>query len=121
MILHESPDILEACIQMDGEKELYNGLIYERVFGKESYDNIFNLPKDKYKKIQEAIKNTNFSYLDYFDWGYCITVHKSQGSEWKRVVLLEERAWNWPDSLYAKWLYTGITRASERLIIMSYD
>ena len=117
----EAPDILEVCVQMDGEQEIYNGLIYKKVFGKEQYDDVFNMPKDREKRLQSIIRNTNFKSLDFFDWGYCISVHKSQGSEWKRVVLFEERSYHWGPEYYSKWLYTALTRAQEKLMIISYD
>lgn len=51
-----------------------------------------------------------------FDYGYALTVHKSQGSQWDNVLLFDEsgafRDQRW------KWLYTGITRAAEGLIIV---
>ena len=118
---YEATDILEVCIQMDSQEEIYNGLIDKNIFGKEIYDDVFNVSKDKYKRIQSIIKNTIFKDIDYFDWGYCMSVHKSQGSQWKRVVLFEERSYYWDERYYAKWLYTGITRASERLMLISYD
>lgn len=43
-----------------------------------------------------------------FWWGYAITVHQSQGSEWKHVVVCDD----WFNDDHDKWLYTGITRAS---------
>lgn len=53
-----------------------------------------------------------------FDWGYCMTVHKAQGSESRKVILIEQRSPNTEDFLYAKWLYTGVTRAKEELLII---
>lgn len=53
-----------------------------------------------------------------FDWGYCLTVHKAQGSEADKVILIEQRGANTEDFLYAKWLYTGITRARKELLII---
>lgn len=52
-----------------------------------------------------------------FAYGYCITGHKSQGSEWDKVVVLEE---NFPfDSTeHARWLYTAVTRASQKLVLI---
>lgn len=55
---------------------------------------------------------------DLFDWGYAMTVHKSQGSEADRVMLFEERLPNSTDEEWRRWLYTGITRARERLLIV---
>lgn len=49
-----------------------------------------------------------------FDYGYALTVHKSQGSQWGNVLLFDE--WHGKDR--EKWLYTAITRASERIDIV---
>lgn len=53
---------------------------------------------------------------DQFDFAYAITVHKGQGSEWESVLLIEE------SDIFRehknKWLYTAITRASEKLVII---
>lgn len=53
--------------------------------------------------------------LNFFNTAYCISVHKSQGSEWKKVVLFDEKD-SFPEP--EKWLYTGITRAKEKLLIL---
>jgi exodeoxyribonuclease-5 len=53
---------------------------------------------------------------DEFDFGYALTVHKAQGSQWNRVVLFDESgAFREHRN---RWLYTGITRAAERLTIV---
>jgi exodeoxyribonuclease-5 len=54
-----------------------------------------------------------------FDFGYCLTVHKAQGSESKNVVVIEERMSAQTDDTWRRWLYTAITRAKERLLIVS--
>lgn len=53
--------------------------------------------------------------FDEFDFGYALTVHKAQGSQWDHVVLFDESA-TFRDSR-ARWLYTGVTRAAEKLTI----
>jgi exodeoxyribonuclease-5 len=53
---------------------------------------------------------------DEFDFGYVLTVHKSQGSQWDDVVLFDE-SFAFPDSR-ARWLYTGITRAAKKLTVV---
>lgn len=47
-----------------------------------------------------------------WDFGYCLTVHKSQGGEWQSVCVLE---WIHPNWKTERWRYTAATRASERL------
>ena len=54
-----------------------------------------------------------------FDFGYAITVHKSQGSQWDNVVLWDDKFLTWDRKERAKWLYTGITRASKELLVVS--
>ena len=53
---------------------------------------------------------------DEFDYGYVLTVHKSQGSQWDDVVLFNE-SFAFQEA-GARWLYTGITRAARRLCIV---
>ena len=53
---------------------------------------------------------------DEFDYGYALTVHKAQGSQWDSVVLFDEsRAFR---EHRARWLYTGLTRAARRLTLV---
>jgi exodeoxyribonuclease-5 len=53
---------------------------------------------------------------DEFDYGYALTVHKAQGSQWDDVVLFDESG-AFRDHR-ARWLYTGVTRAAESLTIV---
>jgi exodeoxyribonuclease-5 len=48
-----------------------------------------------------------------WDFGYAMTVHKSQGSEWERVAVFEQIAPAWSA---ARWRYTAATRASRELV-----
>ncbi len=57
--------------------------------------------------------------LNYFDFGYALTVHKAQGSQAKRVVLFEERFSKMDDDTFRRWLYTAVTRAEEELYIVA--
>jgi exodeoxyribonuclease V len=58
-----------------------------------------------------------------FDFGYCVTTHKAQGSEWGRVCLINEaNAFKNTNGEHAqRWLYTGITRAIDELVIVDYS
>jgi exodeoxyribonuclease-5 len=53
---------------------------------------------------------------DEFTYGYALTVHKAQGSQWDDLVLFDES--------YAfrehrsRWLYTALTRAAERITVV---
>lgn len=56
------------------------------------------------------------NYEIHLDWGYCITVHKAQGSSWGNVAIIDERKMHW-NTDYNRWLYTAITRAEESVTI----
>ena len=52
------------------------------------------------------------------DFGYAVTVNKSQGSEYGDVLLIDE--FRGSDKDYAKFLYTGITRAKKSITIARF-
>ena len=53
-----------------------------------------------------------------FNYAYAITTHKAQGSEWDKILVFEE---NFPfqNEEHKRWLYTAITRASKKLVIVT--
>jgi exodeoxyribonuclease V len=53
---------------------------------------------------------------DEFDFGYALTVHKAQGSQWDDVMLFDE-SFAFREHR-ARWLYTGLTRAAKRLTVV---
>ena len=52
-----------------------------------------------------------------FTYGYAITCHKAQGSEWDKVLVLEEK-FPFDKTEHARWLYTACTRASDKLVLV---
>lgn len=54
--------------------------------------------------------------LQQFDYGYALTVHKAQGSQWDSVCLFDESGNFSTDR--ARWLYTGLTRAAEKITVV---
>ena len=64
------------------------------------------------EEIPFALRRTS----DEFDYGYALTVHKSQGSQWDDVVLFDE-SYAFREHRH-RWLYTGITRAAKRLTVV---
>lgn len=49
-------------------------------------------------------------------FGYAITVHKAQGSEWNNVLVFDESPVFRKDAW--RWLYTAVTRAAERITVV---
>ncbi len=54
--------------------------------------------------------------FDDFDYGYALTVHKAQGSQWNDIVLFDE-SFAFKETRQ-RWLYTAITRAAETITIV---
>ena len=54
---------------------------------------------------------------DEFTYGYALTVHKAQGSQWDRVVLFDE-SFAFREHR-ARWLYTGLTRAAQAITVVA--
>lgn len=55
---------------------------------------------------------------DLYDFGYAMTTHKSQGSSFRHAIVYldrEERSW---EEDYRRFLYTAVTRASEKLTVL---
>ena len=50
-------------------------------------------------------------------YGYAITTHAAQGSEWDKVLVIEEE-FPFSKEEHARWLYTAATRASSKLVLL---
>ncbi len=54
-----------------------------------------------------------------FDFGYALTVHKSQGSQFQHAVVMVDWRQNYQDEAIQRLAYTAVTRASERLTVLT--
>ena len=70
-----------------------------------------------YGKTATFVEPNNYPVK--FDYAYCITVHASQGSEWKKVVFFDDKMWEGRPTERRRLLYTAITRAKEQLTIVT--
>ncbi len=59
----------------------------------------------------ELVKGTQ-----QFDFGYALTVHKAQGSQWPEVIIYDEGGIFRDDA--NRWRYTALTRAQERVTVV---
>lgn len=115
------------CLRNNHDLGLLNGEIYEAVNDARDMINTVSLqvqpegtgrvqwveawkapflgeePEDYDKELQE------------FGYGYVLTCHKAQGSQYRDVLVIDESATFRNDA--AKWLYTAVTRASHELVL----
>lgn len=122
-----------VCLRNDPAKGLLNGSLWKvMTSSKETVKPGINLlvtPEDddrgvaKIKLLKAQFEDPDSEIpwqtkkrYDDFDYGYALTVHKAQGSQWDEVVLFDE-SFAFRDTR-ERWLYTAITRAAERLTIV---
>jgi exodeoxyribonuclease-5 len=124
------------CLRNNRELQIYNGVSgtlkkfdpYDDTFAQAEVDMETGTtftgwmirPQFGAERTLQELKGVKPKELrELFDWGYCITVHKAQGSEADNVVLFEERFSRMDDDQWRRWLYTAVTRAKKKLLIVS--
>jgi len=74
------------------------------------------------KDIKQKVKNNPFFNALYVKFAYAITCHKSQGGQWENVFIdLGYFNKNMLDKSYFRWLYTAITRSSNKLYLINFE
>lgn len=76
---------------------------------------------NKRKRYEAIMKNPYMNALQV-KFAYAITCHKSQGGQWEQVFL--DHGYLTDDMLdegFFRWMYTGFTRASEKLYLLNFD
>ena len=124
-----------VCLRNDPPKGLLNGSLWQvmtaaretakpgvNLIVKPDDDDIdqgaakIRLLKAAFEDPDSEIPWSTKKRFDDFDYGYALTVHKAQGSQWNDVMLFDE-SWAFRDTR-ERWLYTAITRAAETLTIV---
>lgn len=109
--------IYRMTLDVDTYSEPLECAVSNKCFGQVAYT-IYDKSEESKKQYNYVVKH-GLDPIDYFDYGYAMSIHKSQGSEWEKVILFEQRSKHWDDEYYSRWLYTGITRAKTKLFIIS--
>jgi exodeoxyribonuclease V len=122
-----------VCLRNNRRKGLFNGglwMVKERAVSRTKIITLRLTPEEDAgrKPVKVSVRPECFlgaieeiewpqrKRYDEFDYGYVLTVHKAQGSQWNDVVLFNE-SFAFPDNR-ERWLYTGITRAAKRLTVV---
>lgn len=115
-IMPENYGLYRMTIDMGGSDPI-ECMVSDKCFGEVTYTMYDGTKHFKLQQKYAAAKGSG--RVDFFDYGYAMSVHKSQGSEWEKVIVFEQRSNHWDDEFYARWLYTAITRASKKLFVIS--
>lgn len=126
-------DVL-VCLRNDRKRGLLNGSLWRVSKVRAPRKGLLRYalaPEDIAPGRKETVISINPAYFDgtadtlsaparrrsdAFDFGYVLTVHKAQGSQWDDVVLFDE-SFAFRENA-ARWLYTGITRAANRIQVV---
>lgn len=74
------------------------------------------VPDEFFRGTEKELDWRALKRVDQFTYGYALTVHKSQGSQWDDVVIFDESAVFREDR--HRHLYTAITRAAKRVTVV---
>lgn len=119
-----------VCLRNDREKGLLNGSLWKVACSKVRGSSVKMEvePEGGGERVEVSVRREFFlgterslqwferRESDEFDFGYALTVHKSQGSQWQNVLLFDESAAFRDDG--QRHLYTGVTRAAERITVV---
>jgi exodeoxyribonuclease-5 len=76
--------------------------------------------RNKQKRYQYILKNPYFNAVQV-KYAYAVTVHKAQGGQWSHVYIdygfIPDEMKN---SNYLKWIYTSLTRSTEKVFLLSF-
>lgn len=73
------------------------------------------------RKQYDSVKNNEYFNAIQVKYAYAITCHKSQGGQWKSVFI--DQGYmdkNQIDREYMRWLYTALTRATEKVYLVNF-
>lgn len=72
-----------------------------------AHDHFFRGEEPAFFEMREA---------ECFDFGYALTCHKAQGSQWDSVLIVDESGCFKENA--DRWLYTAVTRAAQRVTVV---
>lgn len=119
-----------VCLRNDREEGLLNGTIWEVTDAEKVPDmELMSLTVESegisttvsahthyFKGIEDQLAYYEIREAQCFDYGYALTTHKAQGSQWPSVFIFDE-SWVFRGDARRRWLYTAITRAADKVVI----
>ena len=69
-------------------------------------------------EFKQTLKSDPYFNALWLKFGYAITCHKAQGSEWNHVFVECKTQQQQLSATYFRWLYTAMTRTSKKLYLM---
>jgi len=123
-----------VCLRNDRKKGIFNGGLWTVDKAKKKGQNFAlnvtaldddrDVPSQKSVYVRKEFFTGDESLVPWqelkgkqqFTFGYALTCHKSQGSQWNNIIIFDESGAFREDS--RRWLYTAVTRAAEQMTLV---
>ena len=121
-------------IDYEAEREM-EATVWLDILQAESDEQVYQMQQDLFYRIAEdypeihnrkelvrTIYDSPYYNALHIRYAYAVTCHKAQGGQWRHVYIDqgpvpdEQR-----DITYLRWLYTAITRATEKVFLINYE
>lgn len=121
------------CLRNDKELGIFNGQMFEvaKVSSSRGGFHMDVVPEDAdgnraatrqvdvyehfFRGAEDQLDNFQRMEGQQFCFGYAITTHKAQGSQWPSVIITDEGGFMRHDAW--RWTYTAVTRAAEKVLV----
>lgn len=123
-----------VCLRNNKKLEIMNGTLWEVKQAKGAKDRLCDMtvksldnPDDTTHRnvsvreeffygTEATVPWQELKHTQQFTYGYALTCHKSQGSQWDNVIVFDEGGCFGEDAI--RWRYTAITRAAEKVTMV---
>ena len=121
-------------VDYEAEREL-EAIVWLDILQAESDEQIYEMQRDLFYRVAEdfpeirnkrelikAVYDSPYYNALHIRYAYAVTCHKAQGGQWQHVYIDqgpvpdEQR-----DITYLRWLYTALTRATERVYLINFE
>ncbi|MBQ7531360.1 MAG: AAA family ATPase [Paludibacteraceae bacterium] len=121
-------------IDYEAEREM-EAIVWLDILQAESDEQVYQMQQDLFYRVAEdypeihnkrelikAVYESPYYNALHIRYAYAVTCHKAQGGQWQHVYIDqgpvpdEQR-----DISYLRWLYTALTRATEKVYLINYE
>jgi exodeoxyribonuclease-5 len=113
-------NVLSLKLSVDGISGIHPTIYCKANQFMNNYDSFGKTEKKNADKeiIDSYYEEFQGKQLHTFDYGFAITCHKSQGSQWDNVIIFDDCFYNTEEN-YLRWMYTAVTRAIKTVTIVT--
>ncbi len=121
-------------VDYEAEREL-EAIVWLDILQAESDEQIYDMQRDLFYRVAEdfpeirnkrelikAVYDSPYYNALHIRYAYAVTCHKAQGGQWQHVYIDQGSV---PDDqrdvTYLRWLYTALTRATDKVFLINFE